>query len=107
MSTQKFLAGLVICTAIGTALSISTLFIPISVPNHQAAKRVEMGWPATFIHQDLSDYEPFSWPQKFRINAPQEHATTVHIGWLGFDIAFFSILAGTFAFALRRIRRLI
>lgn len=89
----------------GAALSIGTLFIPVDVPNHQALQLVKLGWPLPFIQQDLSSYDPTSWPEKFRINAPQEHATIFHLEFFCIDVFFFSAGIGVVLFWLHRNRK--
>jgi hypothetical protein len=74
-----------ICIAIslliaGCSASVATLFIHKQFHAQEQLVRVPMGWPLTFVHQDLSGYTPMSWPQSFRFARPQENPTSVNPG---------------------------
>jgi hypothetical protein len=101
MTTFRVVAASIL---LGTTMAIATLFVPISVPNRMALERVEMGLPFPFVHQNLSRYEPESWPQTFSFNAPQEHATAISFECFGLDVAIFSSLVAAALYVVRRVR---
>ena len=66
--------GLVVLAVIGGVIAaVATLFIPQEVHSQAELARVPLGWPFKFLVQKLSDYEPSTWPERFRFNAPQDH----------------------------------
>ena len=94
-----------LCLAGGCGLSIATLFVPQTFHSQQELQRVPMGWPFTFIHQDLSGYTPLDWPQRFRFNPPQEHPVVISVDWFVVDIGIFSAGLLGLVHVLRRLRR--
>lgn len=74
MTTAFRVTGLVALTVIGGVVaSVATLFIPQEVRSQAELARVPLGWPFKFLVQNLSDYEPSTWPQWFSFNGPQGH----------------------------------
>ncbi len=62
-----------------------------------------MGLPITFVWQDMSGYDPPSWPNTYSFLAPQEHHTSVHLPWFVVSIAFFATLFGGVALIIKRV----
>ena len=85
----------------GCTASLATLFLPVEVATPEAAKRVPMGLPVAFVWQDVTRYDPPTWPNTYRFYAPQEHHTSVHLLWFPFSVAFFTALLGGTGFAVR------
>ena len=103
----RFLVTLVLCLFLSFSVALATLFIPVQVATPEAAKAVPLGWPVAFVVQDLSGYDPPTWPNSYSINAPQEHPVVVHMGWFAFNISFFAgaFVAGAFAISNLQARR--
>jgi hypothetical protein len=74
----------------GCTASVASLFIHQDIGSQAELDSVPMGWPLTFVHQNLSGYTPMSWPQSFRFNAPQEHPASIHLGWFALNILILS-----------------
>lgn len=100
----RFLVTSVLCLFLAFGASLATLLIPVQVATPEAAKNVPLGWPATFVRQDLSAYDPPTWPNTYSINAPQEHPVVIHLGWFVFNMASF---AGAFFAASVAIRKVL
>ena len=91
-----------VCFIGGCTASIATLFIPVQVETPKHAKRVPMGWPVPYVFQDMSGYDPPSWPNKYRVLAPQEHPSSIHLGWFAFSVLLFSGVFAVAGIVLRR-----
>ena len=87
--------------ASGATASLATLFLPVEVATQEAAKRVPMGLPVPFVWQDMTRYDPPSWPKSYRFYSPQEHPTSVHLLWFSFSVAFFATVFAGAALVVR------
>jgi hypothetical protein len=85
----------------GCTTSLTTLFLPVEVATPEAANRVPMGLPIAFVWQDMTRYDPPSWPNTYRFYAPQEHHTSVHLLWFTLSVAFFTAILGGIALTIR------
>ncbi len=75
----------------GCTASVATLFIDKDFHSQQELERVPMGWPFTFVHQDLSGYTPMSWPQSFSFVQPQDNPISIHLGWFAANVLTWSV----------------
>lgn len=54
-------------------LTISTLFIPVNVPNKLAMSSIELGYPFHYYSQNLSALDPPLYPRKYPLRSPWEY----------------------------------
>jgi hypothetical protein len=73
----------------GCTASVATLFIDKEFYSQEELAWVPMGWPFTFVHQDLSGYTPMSWPQSFSFVQPQDNPASVHLGYFAANVLLF------------------
>jgi hypothetical protein len=99
----RALAISALCLAGGCTASVATLLAPVQVETPERAIRVQMGWPVSFVFQDMSHYDPPSWPNTYSVLAPQEHPTSVHLGWFAFSVLFFAASLGALVVLLRQL----
>ncbi len=89
----------------GCTASVGTLFIDRHIHSQEEMKSVPMGWPFTFVHQDLSGYTPLSWPQSFAFAQPQDNPVSVHLGWFAANVLVLSLsISAIFVGAVRLVR---
>ena len=69
---MKVLKHLIIL-AVSIVLTLSTIFIPVRVPNKLAMRSVELGYPIHYYSQDLSRLDPPSFPRKYPLQSPWEY----------------------------------
>lgn len=80
----------IILVVSGCTASVGTLLITRDFHSQGELERAPMGWPFTFVYQDLSGYTPMTWPQSFRFDQPQDHPVSVHLGWFGANVLVWS-----------------
>lgn len=89
----------------GCSGSIATLFIDKQFHSQEELAQAPMGWPFTFVHQNLSGYTPMSWPQSFSFVQPQDNPVSIHLGWFAANVVVLAAAILVLArFALRLLR---
>jgi len=93
------IAVLTFCT------TLFTVMIERPVNSREEMSQHRTGYPFTFIRQDLSRYEPATFPQRFRFVDPRTSSFALELeNFLASWAVFFGIAAG-FAWGISRIKR--
>ena len=83
---------IVVLTFAATLLSAC---VPRPVHSREELRNHQLGYPITFISQDLSGYDPETFPVDFRFNPPWEHGFSLNVErFLASWAMIFAVVAG-------------
>ena len=83
-----------------------TLAVPVCVGTNPAAlSRVELGYPLSFVQQDMRRYTPVNSEACIRLNIEAPWSAPTRIHWLAFALDFAAIAALLWALTIATRRR--
>ena len=90
---------------LSTCLVVASLWIPTTVHDRSDMKSIQLGYPIRFVIQDVSRYDPPSFPWQYRIVSPWENPTKLKpLALLGSLLIALALLELA-AIALKRAKR--